>query len=335
MKEATIYDIAKHLGLSASTVSRALKDNPLINENTRKKVHAYAREVAYRNNSFASNLRKQKTNTIGVIVPRLESSFMSACLAGMEEVASENGYDLLITQSQESKVKEEENSTVLFNKRVDGMIVSLTREGGKLDYFKRFEEKNVPIVYFDRVPPETPCSCMVIDNERMAHKASLHLLDQGCLHLVHLTIESPLSVYRDRINGFMRAIKEGKDCSGSTVYMESMSFEDGKAAAERLIDLGADGVFAANDMVATGCLLELLARGKRIPEDIAVVGFNNDQITRVVKPNLTTIHYPGKDAGRKAMCELLRLLTDEEYQCGKVMLSPELIIRESSLRKKK
>lgn len=335
MKEITVYDLAKELDLNASTVSRALKNNPVINEATRRRVNEYAREVGYRSNSFASNLRTRKTNTIGVIVPRLDSSFMSACMAGMEEVASEQGYNLLITQSHESKVKEEENSNVLYNKRVDGMIVSLSREGGDLKYLKRFKEKNVPIVFFDRVPDHTSCSCFVIDNSKMAYEVSKHMLDQGCRKLVHLTIESELNVYRDRTMGFFAAVEECRDSRGEVIYLPNMRLEDGKAVTEKLIESGIDGVFASNDLVAAGCLCELQARGIRIPEDIAIAGFNNDNIASIVSPGLTTVDYPGREAGRQAMRELLGIVTDRKQKNIKAKLRPELLIRESSLRKGK
>lgn len=333
MKEITIYDIAKKLDLSASTVSRALKDNPVINETTRRRVREYAEHAGYRSNAFARNLRTQKTRTLGVIVPRLDSDFMSSCLAGMEEVANEQGYDLLITQSQESLKKEEENSTVLFNKRVDGLLVSLSNQEGQLGHFERFEEKNVPVVYFDRIPDSCARACFGIENEAMAYKATRHLLEQGCQKLAHLSIRSHLGVYHDRTAGFRRALDESPGADGKLVFLDDLSLEDGRAVAGRIIEQGFDGVFAANDQVATGCLLELQALGRAIPEDIAIVGFNNDQVSTIVSPALSTIEYPGAELGRKAMNKLLAALDGRLRQIDNTKLKTDLIIRGSSKRK--
>lgn len=333
-KEATIYDIAKKLGLSASTVSRALKNNPIINEETRKKVNDYAQKIGYRSNAFASNLRTKKTNTVGIIVPRLDSNFMSGCLAGMEEVASENGYNLLITQSHESKAKEEANSTVLFNKRVDGLLVSLSKEESDLSYFKRFEDKNVPLVFFDRVPSECPHACFVIDNEQMAYKATKHLIEQGCNKLLHITTKSKLNVYLDRIKGFKRAVSEKSHAKGELLYLDHLNLENGKASADQVIANGTDGLFVSNDLVAAGCLVELQSKGKKIPDDIAIVGFNNDQVSTLVAPSLSTVRYPGKETGKQAMHALLKIMKGETNNTYTLKLDTELIIRQSSNRNK-
>lgn len=333
MKEITIYDIASELKLSASTVSRALKDNPLINEITRKRVNEYAREIGYRSNTFARNLRVQKTNTIGVIVPRLDSDFMSACLAGMEEVASESGYDLLITQSQESRLKEEENSTVLFNKRVDGLLVSLSKEDNDLSHYRRFEDKEVPVMFFDRVPDSCTHACFGIDNEQMAYEAGIHMLDQGCKKLLHLTMPTSLNVYLERARGFKRAIETRHTASVNLIYLNELNLESGRNAATQIIEEEYDGVFTANDQVATGCILELQRLGKKIPDDIAIVGFNNDQVSTIVSPQLTTIDYPGEEMGRRAMNNLLVALKSEGSNIDVTRMKTALIIRASSMRK--
>ncbi len=333
MKEITIYDIASELNLSPSTVSRALTDNPLINEATRKRVNEYARGMGYRSNTFARNLRVQKTDTIGVIVPRLDSDFMSACLAGMEEVASENGYDILITQSQESREKEEENSTVLFNKRVDGLLVSLNKEENDLTHFRCFEDKEVPVIFFDRIPDACTHACIGIENEEMAYAAGKHLLDQGCRKLLHLTMPSSISVYRERARGFHRAIKKQPDAVAELLYLDELTLENGRAVAAQIFENGYDGVFTANDQVATGCILELQRMGKKIPDDIAIVGFNNDQVSTIVSPQLTTIDYPGEEMGRRAMYNLLVAIKSKGARMDTTRIKTSLIIRASSKRK--
>jgi len=234
-KEVTIYDIARELNLSASTISRALKGNTVINKKTRDRVVACAESLGYRSNSFASNLRRKRTYTIGVIIPRLDSNFMSSCIAGMEEVASEKGYNLIISQSHESVKKEAENAKTMFNNRVDGVIVSLTIENSQLEYFNRFKDKKIPIVFFDRIPEQTNNCCVLIDNYKAAFQATNHLIEQGCKRLVHLTIDSLSNVYVDRKKGFEDAVKENK-CFGEIIYLSSMSLESGHNVVDKLLE---------------------------------------------------------------------------------------------------
>jgi LacI family transcriptional regulator len=333
-KEATIYDIASELNLSASTVSRALKGNRNINVETRKRVEKCAKKMHYRSNSFASKLRTQRTHTIGIIVPRLDSSFMSTCLAGMEEVANENGYNVIISQSHESSKKEEQNANTMFNNRVDGLIVSMTVEKSKVHYFSRFAEKNVPVVYFDRVPDDSTSTCFVIDNSKVAYDAASHLIDQSCRNLLHVTLESVANVYRERSEGFKKAVAEHDGCVGNLLYMKSLTLEDGQAIANEIMKMKPmpDGVFVANDQAAAGCLLRLKELGVHVPGDIAIVGFNNEPISKIVSPKLSTIHYPGREAGIMAAKSLIENLKGDEsfVYTQKVVLNARLVVRESS-----
>src|SRR6478735_5302751 len=174
-KEVTIYDIAQKVALSSATVSRALQDNPAINKNTRKRIQEAARELGYRHNTFASSLRKQKTNTIGVIVHELNSTFITSVLSGIEKVTTEAGYDLIIAHSSESYKKEVANARNLFNKRVDGLIASLSFDTTDLDHFKAFNDKGVPVIFFDRVEQDGQSTVVVIDNTRSGYVATKHL----------------------------------------------------------------------------------------------------------------------------------------------------------------
>ena len=336
MKEATIYDIAKALNLSASTVSRALKENPAINIETRKKVKKCAEEMGYRSNAFASNLRTKRTNTIGIIVPRLDSNFMSACLAGMEEVANDNGYNMIISQSHESALKEAQNANIMFNKRVDGVIASLTVENQNVDHFQCFADKKVPVVYFDRIPANTSNTCFIIDNFDAAYKATCHLIEQGCQRVAHLTFKSNSNVYIDRIRGFKVAVSEKDACCGEVIYTDSLNLEAGKefANAYKKMTKKPDGLFVANDLTAVGCIIGLQENGFKIPEDVAVVGFNNDPVSTIIHPQLTTVLYPGREAGMLAAKSLIEHLSGENSMehTNKVVLNTTLIVRESSRR---
>jgi LacI family transcriptional regulator len=339
-KEITIYDVASELNISASTVSRALKNNPIINKETRLKVIQCAERMGYRSNAFASNLRRKCTNTIGVIVPRLDSNFMSACLAGMEEVVQAKGYNMIISQSHESVARESQNVLTMYNNRVDGLIISLTVEDSNIDYLNRFDEKHIPVVFFDRVPDKTENTCFIVDNVAAAENATNHLIQQGCKNLVHLTINSKSNVYADRKKGFNLALSEfeGK-CKGQVVFLNALNLESGKEAISQLMkmDVMPDGLFVSNDLAAVGCIMALQENGFKVPEDVAVVGFNNDQVSTIVTPQLTTISYPGKEAGILAAKSLIEHLEGENTfaYTNKVVLNTKLIERGSSLRKAK
>jgi LacI family transcriptional regulator len=333
-KEVTIYDIARELEISASTVSRALKGNPVINRTTREKVTACAEQLGYRTNAFASNLRRKRTYTIGVIIPRLDSNFMSACLAGMEEVANEKGYNMIISQSHESVKKEAENAKTFFNNRVDGVIASLTVEESNLTYFDKFKEKKVPVVFFDRIPPETDDVCVLVDNFKASYTATRHLVQQGCRILVHVTLNSTSNVYADRERGFNVAAAES-GCSASIIYTSGLHIESGKDAAFVISQMNPrpDGIFVSNDIAAAGCILELKSLGIQIPEEISIVGFNNDPVGLLISPKLSTIDYPGREAGIVAAKSLISILDDEIKPEKKILLETNLIIRESSKRR--
>src|SRR3954471_19125117 len=171
-KEVTIYDLAKKLNISPATVSRALKDHPRISKKTKKKIFDLVDEMGYRSNHFARNLRHQKTKTIGVIVPRLNSNFMSAVIAGIEQVANNEEYNLVISQSSESATKEAANAKTLFNNRVDGLLVSLAYNTKDLDHFDSFFRKKIPVIFFDRVMEHKNCTNILIDNAAAAYTAT-------------------------------------------------------------------------------------------------------------------------------------------------------------------
>jgi len=335
-REVTIYDIAKELNLSASTVSRSLKGNKVITKATRDKVSACAERLGYRSNAFARNLRKQKTFTIGAIIPRLDSSFMSTCLAGIEEVANSKGYNLIISQSHESVKKEAENAKTMFDNRVDGVIVSLTVQDSDLSYFNRFKDKNVPIVFFDRVPEDTDNVCFVVDNYNAAYNVARHFIDQGCCRLAHLTMNSKSNVYVDRLNGFKQAAND-TGCDFSVFYINEMNIDSGREGAKQILAMDhlPDGIFVSNDMAAVGCMLELKANGIEIPSQVAVVGFNDDPVSKIVEPQLSTVSYPGREAGILAAKCLISLLDrDQEHKFdNNVVLNSELKIRGSSIRR--
>lgn len=338
-KEATIYDIAEKLNISPATVSRGLQDHPAISKKTKKKIFDLAEKIGYRSNHFARNLRNRKTNTIGVIVPRLNSHFMSSVISGIEHFANANGYNLIISQSSESSAKEAANARTMFNNRVDGLLVSLAYDTEELSHFESFFKKNIPVIFFDRIMEHANSSSILIDNRKAAYEATRHLIEQGCKKIVHITAPLKQNVYVERFKGFKQALADHKlKFHDEQLIIGNLSQEAGSLAAEKILSMKPlpDGVFVSNDNGAIGCMTSLKQKGLKIPDDIAFAGFNNDPVARVIEPNLTTINYPGYEMGEIAARHLIGHLDGLStiQSTNTIILRSELIIRESSLRNK-
>jgi LacI family transcriptional regulator len=338
-KEITIYDIARELDISAATVSRGLKDHPAVNKATRKKIQDLAKQLGYRSNMFASNLRKKSTNTIGVIVPRLSSYFMSNVIAGMEHVASTEGYNLIISQSLETLKKEMANADTMFNSRVDGLLVSLSVETQNIDHFEPFIRKGIPVIFFDRIKEHNKCMGIIIDNYKSAYEATKHLLDNGYRRIMHIGGSTVSNVYAERLRGYKQALTDHKiQPDPKLILTKNMSEEAGIESARYILKLKhlPDAVFSANDACAVYCMRTLKKEGIRIPEDMGFVGFNNDPMSKVVEPNLTTVNYPGYAMGEAAVTQLINHLNkvSNVTTTNIIILRSELIIRESSRKKK-
>lgn len=338
-KEVTIYDIASKLNISTATVSRALKDDPVVNKRTRKKVFQAAEEMSYRSNLFARNLRSQKTETIGVIVPKLNSHFMSSVIAGIESVANTKGYNLIISQSSESVAKEIASAKTMFNNRVDGLLVSLAYNTKDLFHFEIFRRKNIPIIFFDRVMGDDHYTNIIIENKKVAYEVTTHLIEQGCKKIVHISANSSQNVYKERLAGYKQALEDHQiKFDSKNVILGNLSQEAGEEAAALIMKMKPlpDGVFVANDNCAVGCMLVLKHAGIRIPEDIAFVGFNNDAVSTVIEPNLTTVNYPGYSMGEVAANNLINHLNgiSNIEITNTIILKSDFIIRESSQKRK-
>jgi len=339
-KQATIIDIAKALKLSPSTVSKALKNHPDFSSETKKLVTDLAKKLNYEPNIIAVNLRNQTTNTIGVIIPEIIHFFFSTIIAGIEEVAYQNGYHVMFCQSNESYEKEVLDIKALIDHRVDGILVSFSKETTNFDHFIKAKERNTPIVFFDRITKTIDASNVIVEDYQGARKATEHLLDQGCKRIAHLDLASTnnLNTSRERLNGYLDVLKEhhltpeqeyDQDCGDSK--------EEGYKCTKILLQLPnpPDGIFANNDLVACGAIQAIKEAGLSIPQDVAIVGFSNWQISEMTEPKLSTISQPGMEMGRVAA----RLLIDEMRNKEKVtqyktkILPTELIIRGSSLKK--
>lgn len=335
-KEITIYDIARTLNISASTVSRGLRDHEAINKETRKKIHATAQRLGYQHNKFASNLRKKRTNTIGLVLPRLDSNFMSTVISGIEQVAKFRGYNLIISQSEETYEKEKQCIATMFNSRVDGLLFSLAYDTENLHHLDLFYKKHVPVVYFDRVYEHPDFVKIVIDNFKAGYEITNHLIDRGCKRIVHLGGNLKRNVYRDRFNGYKKALKDHDiPYDESLVSIGLMNENAGIDMVHKMLKMNKlpDGIFASNDISAVACIYTLKQYGVKIPDEVCVAGFNNVMISKVIDPGLTTIYYPGKEMGEIAATTLINII-EEKYtpKMNTIILKHELVIRQSTLR---
>jgi LacI family transcriptional regulator len=335
-RDVTIYDVAKALNISPSTVSRGLKDHPHIHKETKKKIRAMAKEMGYQQNKFASSLRKRRTETVGVVVPKLNSYFMATVIAGVEKITNHHGYGLIISQSQESVKQEISCVSTLFNSRVDGMLISLAFDTKNLDHFNKLFDKDIPIVFFDRVADCHGCMSVIIDNYKAGYEATSHLINQGCRRIIHLGGNLLRNVYSDRLKGYKQALHDnGIDYNQKLIFISDLTGESGKNIMKKVLkmNLHPDGLFAANDTSAVASMVEMQLQGIRIPDDIAVVGFNNEPISQVIRPNLTTIDYPAREMGEIAAESLIeKLNASSAVDLSRIIMKHKLIIRESSQR---
>lgn len=340
-REVTIYDIARYLNVSAATVSRGLKDNPTISKSTRKKIAEAAKMLGYQSNTFASSLRSKHTHTLGVLVPRLNSHFMSSALAGMENAANRHGYNLIIAQSLEDVEKEKRNAATMFNKRVDGLLISLSSNTQDIKHLEPFFKRKIPVVFFDRVYAHDESTSVGINNYEAAYNMTQHLIAQGCRRIMHLGGNLLRNVYQERFNGYQKALQEHRlPCTEKLHLTSTLSEQAGTDAARYILDLAPaerpDAVFSANDTAAVYCMIALKAAGLRIPEDIAFAGFNNDPISRVIEPNLTTMDYSGDSIGNTAATYLINHLKgiSNLYTTNAITLRADMVVRASSLKNK-
>jgi len=336
-REITIYDLAHKLNLSTATISRALKDDPAVSKKTRNAILDTAREMGYQRNTFASSLRSTKTHTIGVIVPELNSHFITSVLSGIEKVTAKAGYDLLIAHSAESHKKEVGNAFNLFHKRVDGLIVSLAFNTQTLDHFDQFREKSIPVIFFDRVEENSNNTHVIIDNYKCGYQAAGHLIEQGCKRIVLVTGSLKRNVYAQRHQGYVDALADHHiSYRENYVLVKDLNEQGGIEAAREIMNMPErpDGAFITNDFTAAMCMQTLKEQGIRIPQDIAIVGFNDDAISKITEPALTTIRYPGIDMGEMAARQLLEQLADPATpgQTKTIIVRSEIIIRNSSLK---
>lgn len=340
--QVTIKDIARELGISPSTVSRALKDHPDISVDTKKAVNELAQKLNYQPNIVALSLRSSKTNTIGVVIPEIVHFFFSTIISGIDDVAKEAGYNVILAQSNESYAREVSDLQVLFNSRVDGMLISISRETSKFDHIEALISKGMPIVVYDRNFNSPNTSKVIVDDYLGAKEAVLHLLDQGCQRIAHLEGLLGLSISTDRLSGYMDALKERNVNIKEELILKCATgtMEEAEEVTAKLLASSnpPDALFANTDMMAMGAMKAAKKKGLKIPQDFAIIGFSNWSFGELTEPSLSSVDQPGYEMGREAARLLIRQIElkgkdSDNFVPETKILKTKLIVRNSSLRK--
>ena len=338
MKETTLKEIAETLGISITTVSKALKNYSDVSDKTRKAVVALAQELNYTPNSFAVNLRTKESKTIGLIIPELVHHFFSSVINGIIAEAEKNGYLVIILQSNESLELEKKQVDLLINKRVDGILISLSNESNNDSHIQDILNRKIPLVMFDKIAKLAKCSKVVIDDQKAGFDATQHLIDKGCKKIAH--IRGPLNPQNsiDRYLGYKKALESnGIPFDSKLVYTcEKVNFEEGLEFTKQLFEEhpDVDGIFAITDLVAVGALAYCNDKKINVPKDVKVIGFSNWFMSQVITPKLSTVEQPSHEMGIAAFNLLLEEMAarkeESEYNPKTIELDTQIIERESS-----
>ena len=334
-KKITIKTIAKELGVSTSTVSKALKDSHEISKETKDKIQAYANLYNYKPNSLALQLRNQKTKVIGVILPKIVHHFFSTVIMGIEEGANAKGYNIMVCFSNESYKKEVETLKVLSNGSVDGLIVSIANETLKNKDFKHFTDlvaEEIPLVLFDRVVDEILCDKVVVDDVGAGYKATKHLLENGRKKIALITTPNHVNVGTLRRQGYEKALIEEYIKTDKNLIVEVDETKDIVKQIEEVFKQDIDSVFGVNEIYAAKAMRIAKKRGLRVPEDLSIIGFTDGLISRYSSPSITTVAQHGFTMGQQAVALLIERIEKESetFKPKKIVISSDLKLREST-----
>lgn len=338
--KATIHDIARELQVTPSTVSRALNNHDSISEATKKAVTKTAKRLNYSHNRIASSLRLGRTKILGVIVPSAEINFFGSVVHGIEKVAKEKGYSVLIFQSNEQEGFERQGVETFLRSRVDGVLASISKETTNLSHFLEIKKRRVPLVLFDRANDDLGVPSVVVDDYAGAFKATQHLIEQGCKRIAHIGGQQHVAIFKQRLNGYAAALKKaGLLLDKQLVVYGDVSVESGKECMTRLLQLPEppDGVFAVEDFTALGALQAAKEAGKKVPKDVAFVGFANEAFGAYITPSLSTVDQQTIRMGEEAAHIFFDNIGQKDFYKAapaKKILEPVLVYRSSSERKR-
>lgn len=334
-KKTTIKDIASVLNISPAAVSKALHDDSRISAKTKEAVKKVAKDLNYQPNHLASALRRGKSNLVGVIVPRTNSHFFSSVIQNIEEVLNKEGYNIIITQSNESYKKECRNIDTLLFTQVDGIIASMANETISLDFYEKIKSKGIPLILFDRGENDLNVDYIGINDYDSSQMIVEHLVQQGCKRIAHIGGYRHTRIFNNRIRGYIDAIKKHHLPLDEALLIESsLTLEDGRDKMMQLLNLKnrPDAVYVAGDYAALGALQVLKENNIEIPNTIALVGFGNEPFTSMVTPSISSINQHSDDIGKLAAQTFLKRVNDlkTKQTLNKIILDAELIVRDSS-----
>lgn len=333
MKRATIEDIAQLLSISASTVSRALKDHPDISSETKQKVIEAARQLKYLPNRFAINLKKQEFRIIGVIVPEITHFFFSSVIKGIEEFCYKNNYSVLLAISNENLEIEKKNIKLLLESGAAGILMSRTKESKDIAHISEIINYNIPIVFFDRFFKELKADKVIINDEYAAYLAVEHLIKTGCRKIVMFKVPEDIEISKRRKIGYIEALRSNNIPFNPNLIINCDNYKSALKETQKLIDqkISFDAIFAVNDNTAVGALEILKQNNIEIPNQVSIVGFGNDFISEIVSPKLTTIEQNGYEMGFVATQLLLDKIANDIVAKPRTEVVPiKLILRDST-----
>jgi len=336
-KKITIKDIANVLNITPSAVSKALNNHPRISDKTKTAVRQVAEALDYQPNHIATALRKGKSNLVGVMIPRANSHFFSSIVEKIENVLSKEGYNIIITQSNESFTRECKNIESLLLTQVDGIIASMANETKTLDHFEKIKSSGTPLIMFDRGEDALAVDYIGIDDYKSSFRIVEHLKNQGYKKIAHIGGHSHTRIYKNRIAGYKDALLKYKlPISKELISESTLYIEDGRKIMKQLLNLTErpDAIYAASDFAAMGALQVMEENNIRVPEDIALVGFSNETFTSFVKPSITTINQRSETIGQLAAETFLKRVKNpnRKPKLNNIIIDSELIIRNSSLK---
>jgi LacI family transcriptional regulator len=334
-KRTTLKDIANKLNISPAAVSKAMHDDSRISIKTKEAVKRVAKELNYQPNHLASALRKGKSHLVGVIVPRTNSNFFSSVLENMESVLNKAGYNIIITQSNESFEKECKNIDTLLFTQVDGIIASMANETVDLSHYEKIKSNGIPLIMFDRGENDLNVDYIGINDYESSHIIVEHLVEKGCKRIAHIGGYRRTRIFNNRIRGYVDALKKNNlPIDDSLIIESSLTLKDGRREMERLLELidRPDAVYVASDYAALGALQVLNENKVNVPKDIRLVGFGNEPFTSLVSPSITTVAQHSKDIGRITAETFLNHASKDDIKqsLNKIILDAELIVRDSS-----
>ena len=332
MTKVTIIDIAKSLKITPSTVSRALSDDPRVKESTREAVKAKAKELGYQRNVLASSFRRGVTNTVGIIVPRINRAFFSSIIGAAENVLGESGYNILICQSNEHEAEEQKAIKALINSRVAGIMISHSAETTSSKNISELDTLGIKLVQFDRVFHGLPGSIVINDDFNGAYNATKNLIDNGYKRIGALVGYMDTEAFLARYRGYRLALQDaGIPYDDSIVYRDTIVRENGYECAGKAIDAGCDALYSSGDFSALGAMECARDRGLSIPKDFGIVGTANENFTAIISPSLSSVDQNPSEIGRKAAEEMLKLINGESTG-RELTVATHLIVRQSSTR---